>query len=170
MIKSYANVVIAVALLAQAGILTGCSRNTYWSDSYSVPIRVKAGVQKPIAGVVARAFYKDEYERAVDALGEPLANSPKYLELLEMSALEPTPLGDDGTINVAILRHGVDRHSPEGEAVHEQRQEKVVLGVYYADGSKNAFIFDAPQPGPKAEIVAEIPAVPGEPSDGAESR
>ena len=175
MIQSYSNVVVAVALLAQAGISTGCSRNTFWSDPYSVPIRVKAGGHKPIKGVVARAISKDEYERAIESLGEPLASSPKYLELFEMSTLKPAPLGDDSTVNVAVMRHGVERHTPgpytPGRgAVHEERQEKAVVGVSYADGSKNAFIFDVPPPGPNAELVAEIPAVQADPGEAADER
>jgi hypothetical protein len=134
-----------------------------------VRIRVKTDDDKPISGFVAQAFYKDEYERAVAALGGSPASSPQYLDLLEMNALEPKPLGGDGTINVSVVRQGVDRHSPEREAVHEHRQEKAVLGVYYVDESKNAFVFDIPLPALEAEIIAKIPAEPGEPSDAAAS-
>jgi len=170
MIQSYSNVVVAVALLAQAGISTGCSRNTFWSDPYSVPIRFKVGGHKPIKGVVARAISKDQYEQAIESLGEPLASSPKYLDLFEMSTLKPAPLGDDGTVNVAVMRHGVERHTPGRGVVHEERQEMAVVGVYYADGCKNAFIFDVPLPGPNAKLVAEIPAVQADPGEAADER
>ena len=170
MIQSYSNVVVAVALLAQAEISTGCSRNTFWSDPYSVPIRVKVGGHKPIKGVLARAISKDQYERAIESRGEPLTSSPKYLDLFEMSNLKPAPLGDDGKVNVAVMRHGVERHTPGRGAVHEERQEMAVVGVYYADGSKNAFIFDVPPPGPNAKLVAEIPAVQADAGEAADER
>ena len=169
MIRSYVSVATLVALLAAVGIVIGCSKQTYWVHPDAVTIRIKGDGDR-ISGYVAQAFYKDEYDRAVAALGAPLASSPRYLELLEMKGLEPKPLGDDGTVSVSVMRHGVDRASPEHEAVQEHRQEKVVLGVYYVDGSTNAFVFDTPPPAREAEIIAEIPAVQGEPSDGAESR
>jgi hypothetical protein len=169
-IRCYVSVAILLASLAGVGLVSGCSKQTYWAAPYAVTIRVKGDDNDRISGYVAQAFYKDEYERVVAALGAPLASSPRYLELLEMKGLKPKPLGDDGTLSVSVMRHGVDRSSPEREVVHEHRQEKVVLGVYYVDGSTNAFVFDTPPPGREAEIIAEIPAVQGEPSDGAESR
>ena len=166
-IRSRAPVAIAVASLATMGLLTGCSEKRYWVDSVSVPIRVKVGDGKPASGFVAGAFSKEDYERAVAAIGGSPASSPQYLDLLEMNALEPKPLGEDGTIHVSVLRHGVVGPSPQGGEIRQRRHEKVVLGVYYVDGSRNAFVFDMPRPAPEAEIIAEIPAERGDPDDAA---
>lgn len=167
MIRSFPRVVIAAVSLTTVGFLAGCSQKSYWVDAYSVPIRIRAGDDKPIAGVVARAFSTDEIERAVTGRDGAIASSPETLDLLEMNELEPRPLGDDGTIVLSVMRRGVDRHPPQRQAIHERRQEKVVLGVCYVDGSKKAFVFDIPPPGPDAEIIADLRSPQGDPSDAA---
>jgi hypothetical protein len=88
-----------------------------------------------------------------------------------MLGMRPEPVADEASpITVNVRRHGKDETFPRRKRVHEFRQEKLALGVYFADGSRNCYIFDIPAPDEPPDISAEIATGAGEPADAMDSR
>jgi hypothetical protein len=104
-------------------------------------------------------------------LGSAPASSPRYFDLFEMRGVRPEPVKDEAApITVSVDRHGKDETFPRRKRVHEWRQEKLALGVYFSDGSRNCFIFDIPAPDEPPDITAQVSAGLGEPTDAADVR
>ena len=158
------------ALLAVLVVHSGCVQEARWVGSYSVVVRVRPSEDRAIVGVVAQPLHKSEYDSAVARLGSPLANSPRYFDLFEMDTRQPSPLPEGGAVEVSVRTTGVDRTFPWPATVSQQRQEKLALGIYYVDGSRDCYIFDIPAADQPREVTAEIPTGKGEQSLAAESR
>jgi len=123
----------------------GCS--AYWVDGYRVTVHLKPVGDKSVVGVVAKAMYPQEFQQVTEALGSSPLSSPRYFGLLEMDGVRVQPVGDDlPPVPLDVMRHGKDRTFPWRGRIHEFRQEKLALGVSYADGSRDGFIFDIPAP------------------------
>jgi hypothetical protein len=158
------------AILVVLVMLGGCFHEARWIGSYSVIVRIRPSEHRAITGVVLETLNRRDFDNAAARLGAPLANSPRYFELFEMSTRQPTPLPKNGDIEVSVRTSGVDCSFPWPRTVSHHRQEKLAVGVYYPDGSRDCFIFDIPAPDQPREVIAEIPAVKGESSVEADLR
>jgi hypothetical protein len=159
-------------VLAVAAFFAGCvGYYTYWVGGYQVVVHLRRMGDSPVVGVVVRPLYPQDFELATKALGSAPASSPRYFGVLEMFGVRPEPVADEASsITVNVMRHGKDETFPRRKRVHEFRQEKLALGVYFADGSRNCYIFDIPAPDELPDILAEIAAGAGEPPDAMDSR
>ena len=88
-----------------------------------------------------------------------------------MRGIRPEPVKDEALpITVSVDRSGKDETFPRHKRVHGFGQEKLALGVFFADGSSNCYIYDIPAPDAPPDITAEVSAGTGEPSNAAELR
>ena len=88
-----------------------------------------------------------------------------------MRGIRPEPVKDEALpITVSVDRSGKDETLPRHKRVHGFGQEKLALGVFFADGSSNCYIYDIPTPDAPPDITAEVSAGTGEPSNASESR
>jgi hypothetical protein len=159
-------------VLAVAAYFVGCvGYYAYWVDGYQIAVHLRRMGDSPVVGVVVRPLYPQDFELGTKALGSAPASSPRYFGVFEMLGMRPEPVADEASpITVNVRRHGKDETFPRRKRVHEFRQEKLALGVYFADGSRNCYIFDIPAPDEPPDISAEIATGAGEPADAMDSR
>ena len=162
---------VAIVLAVAAYFVGFVGYYAYWVDGYRVAVHLRRSGDCPVVGVIARPVYPETFQLAIKALGSAPASSPRYFDLFEMRGVRPEPVKDeDLPITVCVDRHGKDETFPRRKRVHDFRQEKLALGVYFANGSSNCYIFDIPAPDELPDITAEVSAGAGEPTDAADSQ
>jgi hypothetical protein len=159
-------------VLAVVAYFVGCvGYYAYWVDGYEVTVHLRRIGDCPVVGIVVQPMYPQTFQWATNALGSAPKSSPRYFGLLDIKGRRPEPVEDeDAPIAVQVTRHGKDETFPRRKRVHEFRQEKLALGVFFADGTSNCYIYDIPAPDAPPDITAEVSAGAGEPLDAADSR
>jgi hypothetical protein len=169
--RQWAITSVAIAL-AVAVYFVGCvGYYAYWGGGYRVAVHLRRLGSCPVVGVLARPVYLQAFQSATKALGSAPVSSPRYFDLFEMRGIRPEAVKDEALpITVRVDRYGKNETFPRRTRVHDSRQEKLALGVFFADGSSNCYIFDIPAPDAPPDITAEVSAGAGEPSSAADSR
>jgi hypothetical protein len=163
---------VAITLAVVVAYFVGCvGYYAYWVGGYRVAVHLRRIGDCPVVGVLARPVYPEAFLSATKALGSAPASSPRYFDLFEMRGIRPEPVNDEALpITVSVDRYGKDETFPRLKRGHGFGQEKLALGVFFADGSSNCYIYDIPAPDAPPDITAEVSAGTGEPSNVAESR
>jgi len=136
--RKWAITSVAIAL-ALAAYFVGCvGYYAYWVGGYRVAVHLRRIGDCPVVGVLARPVYPEAFQSATKALGSAPASSPRYFDLFEMRGIRPEPVKDEALpITVNVDRSGKDETFPRRTRVHDFRQEKLAVGVFFADGSSN---------------------------------